>query len=132
MKFDISKFDDVEQESGRRKVATLSLSKHRYIRINKYFIIKNELEKERFVKIKALKENNNLIIALNFLENKEGSEKVFSLSYYENGKRGIKSFSFSARSIFLKYDIDYKSIKLNYSTQEHEGIKYFVVEIPLK
>lgn len=130
MKFDISKLEDVTPKQGGKRSSAFSLGKSGYFRINKYFVEENKLEDMKYVKIKAIKEGNKIIIAFNFLEYKK--EGCFSLSYYEK----TESFSFSGRGIFSQFGMNYKKIgkikDIKPEIQLFEGDKYFVVEIQIE
>jgi len=136
MKIDIKEFQDIAPKLGGVRSSVLSLGKTGYFRLNKYFIKEYNLEKKRFVNIKAIKRENRIIVALNFSEQK--SDSSFSLSHYESKDKKIKSVTFSGRGVFSQFNINHKSVikdkslKLKPEIQDHDGIKYFIVEIPLK
>lgn len=122
---------EVEPQKGGRKDKYFSLNKSGYFRANKNFIQEHNLEKMKFANIKAIKQSNKLIVAINFLEEKK--DNSFSLAYHERSE----SFSFSGRSIFAQFEISFrdivreKSLKLKPDIQEFEEEKYFIVEIPI-
>lgn len=132
MTFDLNNFEDVEKVHGGRREEALSINKAGYFRMNRQFVENNELKNVKFANIKTLKDNDKLIIAINFSEDKR--DNSYSASYFEKNK----SYSFSGRSIFSKYGFNYEKVlagenrKLDYKVQEHEGEKYFIVEIRLK
>jgi len=135
MTIDTSNFIEIEPSKGGRKVSALTLAKSGYFRGNKFFIKEHHLENTKSVKIKAIKLERKIVVALNFSDNDE--ENSFKVSYGEKDEE-VTSIWFSARSIFSQFNIDYKeivknkSIKLKLEIQQTHGKKEFVFDIPLK
>lgn len=135
MGFNINNFEDIEPVRGGRRTPALTLGKTAYFRGNKFFIKEHKLGNAKSVKIKALKEEKIITVALAFFNSNE--ENSFKVSFGEKDGE-LTSIWFSGRSIFSQYNIDYKdvirtkSLLLKPTIQEHDGKKYFVVEIPLK
>lgn len=106
------------------------------IRINKFAIENEGLWDMKFVEIRAVKENGKIIVLIRFSRKKEELEGTFSISRYEDEK-GNKSLNFSGRGIFRKFKIkakdltNEKSIILKPRVENIDGIKYFIIEIPL-
>ncbi len=138
MIFNIKEFDDVKKTSGGRKVSSITFGKAGFFRLNKPFIKEHELDEVKSVKIKSKKEGNKIIVAFTFLN--EEDKDTFSVSFAEEEFNVKKSLSFSGRSIFLLYNMTYKSfmqnkkksIRLEHTIQNSDGKKYFVVEMLIK
>lgn len=135
MDLNLSDFEDIEPMKGGRRTPALTLGKAAYFRGNKFFIKEHKLEDTKCVKIKAIKKEKIIVVALAFLKTDE--DNSFKVSF---GKKDdeLTSIWFSGRSIFSQYNIDYKEVIKNKSLllkpeiQEHEGKNYFVVEVHLK
>lgn len=129
--YNITEMKEIAQRRGGRQNKYFSLNKSGYFRINYRFVQEHNLGDMKYAKIRAIKKENLLVVAINFLEAQEDGS--FMLSSREGG-----SFNFSGRSIFAEFDIDYKSVvkdvsmKLNPKIQEVEGVKYFIIEIPVE
>jgi len=132
---DISNFTEIEPAKGGRRTPALTLGKSGYFRGNKFFIKEHHLKNAKSVKIKALKLERKIVVALTFSNDEE--ENAFRVSFGER-EGEITSMWFSARSIFSQFNMDYKevvknkSIRLKPETQETHGKKYFVFDIPFK
>jgi hypothetical protein len=136
MVIDTSSFIEIEPSKGGRKVSALTLAKSGYFRGNKFFIKEHHLEDTKSVKIRALKLERKIVVALNFSDDDE--ENSFKISFGKSPDGELTSIWFSGRSIFSEFNIDYKeiiknkSIKLKLEIQQIHGKKEFVFEIPLK
>lgn len=135
MELDITKFEDIKPTRGGRAVATFSLGKTGYFMANNPYIEENkELMKALSVNMKAMKEDDKIILLIQFLEDKSGT---FSVNEFKDKNGKIKRKSFSARSVFKQLGLSYKNfaqektIKLTPEKKEMEGITYFIVEITL-
>jgi len=136
MTTDISNFTEIEPAKGGRRTPALTLGKAGYFRGNRFFIKEHHLENTKSAKIKALKLERKIVVALTFSDDDE--ENSFKVSFGENDDGELTSVWFSARSIFSQFNTDYKevlkdkSIRLKPETQETQGKRYFVFDIPLR
>jgi len=131
---DISKFDIIEPGKGGKKTPTFTLLRSSSIRANGRFIDKHNLKDKQYVLIKGKDEGDKVIIAFKFTEEKE--ENSLSLFWFrDKEKKDRYSFSFSARGIISKYNLDLRKIIKNRSLRfeptikEYEGEEYFIIEI---
>lgn len=136
MTIDINSFEEIKPAGGGRRTPALTLGRIAYFRGNRFFIKEHGLDDVKSVKLRAVKEGSKILVAINFLKEDEGNS--FKVSFFYDDEGEIKSLSFSGRSIFSQFNLDYKdilkskSILLKPTIQEHDGEKYFVIEIPLE
>lgn len=136
MKIDISKFEEIKPTRGGKSSATFSLGRQGYFMGNGVYLEDDkEFKSASSVDMRAMKEENKVVVLINFITGKEGA---FSINEFKNDKGEIKRKSFSARSVFKQLDLSYKNfaqekaIKLKPRKEEVDGITYTVVEIPIK
>ena len=136
MKIDITKFQDIKPTRGGKATAIFTLGRQGYFMGNHNYLEENkEFKNALSVNMKALKEEDKIVVLITFLEDKTG---LFVTNEFKDDKKIIKRKSFSARSIFKQLGLSYKdfaqkkTLKLIPEKQKINGIDYFVVEIPIE
>ena len=136
MKIDISKFEKIKPTRGGKSSATFSLGRQGYFMGNSVYLEGDKDFKDASsVDMRALKEEDMVIVLINFISDKSGA---FSINEFKNGKKEVKRKSFIARSVFKQLGLSYsnfaqkKTIKLKPTKETINGINYTVVEIPIE
>ena len=131
MSFNIEDFQEIKKTKGGRRDPIFSINRSGYFRMNNNFIDKYSLKDMKFVQIKAIKEEDKIVLALKFT--KEENVKYFGMSYHKESR----SFNFSGSSIFATFGlrsnevIKEKTIIFEPKIQKEGEEEYFIVEIPL-
>jgi len=134
----LEQFELISPSRGGIKLPRWTLSTNtESIRINKYAIKEEDLWNEKFVEIRALKEENRIIMLIRFSDNKNDLEDAFKIASYEDENKN-RSMVFTTRGVFRKFEINAKDITKNKSIilkpekKEIDGSIFYAVEIPLK